>query len=416
LPRLSKRFIDGIAVPATGDTFAWDSELPGFGLRTKPSGVKTFLIQYRNKHGQSRRFTLGRFGVLTPEQAKAEARLKLAIVASGGDPAQDRSDDRKATTVAELCREYLAKADQGLILKRRSGKPKKATTLYTDRGRIERHIIPLLGSRPVKSVTPADVRKFLHDIISGKTKADVKTKARGRAIVRGGRGTGARTLGLLGGIFTYAQQANFRPDNPVTGVQRPADKRRRIHLDAASYQQFGAAVSAAEQNGEHWQATLAMRLLALTGCRRGEIETLQRSEIDLAAQVLRLGDTKTGYSVRPLGRAAVDVLAVALRRTNSVYVLPSVRTEDKHYAGLPKAWQRHITGNLSFALSPHGLRHGFASAGEEIGLTIPTIKALLGHAGSSITESYIHKPDAALIAAADRLAAHIANAMNERRA
>jgi integrase len=157
-----------------------------------------------------------------------------------------------------------------------------------------------------------------------------------------------------------------------------------------------------------------MRLLALTGCRRGELERLKRSEIDLAAQALRLGDTKTGYSVRPIGRAAVDLLGEALRRSNSVYALPSVRTADKHYAGLPKAWQRHIVGNLSIILSPHGLRHGFASAGEELGLTIPTIKALLGHAGSSITESYIHKPDAALIAAADRLAAHISDAMNAR--
>jgi hypothetical protein len=112
LPKLTKRWIDQIT-PAAGDLFAWDSELPGFGVRTKPSGAKTFLIQYRNKHGQSRRFTLGRLGVLTAEQARAEARSKLAIVASGGDPAQDRSDDRKAITVAELCREYLAKAEQG---------------------------------------------------------------------------------------------------------------------------------------------------------------------------------------------------------------------------------------------------------------------------------------------------------------
>jgi integrase len=353
--------------------------------------------------------------VLTPDQARTEARAALAEVARGNDPAEDRKQSRNEATVAELCREYLDKAERGLILTRRGRKPKKPTTLYSDKGRIERHIIPLLGRKPVKAVTSADLRRFLEDITTGKTRADVRTKARGRAIVRGGRGTASRTLGLLGGIFTYAQQQQYRPDNPALGVIRPADEKRRLHFDAAVYQQLGTLIAKAEQGGEHWQATFAMRLLALTGCRRGEIEKLARSEIDLHAQALRLGDTKTGFSIRPMGKAAAELIEEAVRRSNSRYVLPSIRGSDKPFGGLPNAWARHIAGKLPINLTPHGLRHGFASTAEELGFTLPTIKALLGHSRSGVTEGYIHKPDVALVAAADRLAEFIAKAMDRRR-
>ena len=132
-------------------------------------------------------------------------------------------------TVAELCDEYFDKAERGLIITRRR-KVKKASTLYTDRGRIERHIKPLIGRRTVMDLTSRDVNDFLQKVIAGKSAADVKTKKHGRAIVKGGRGTAARTLGLLGGILTYAVDAGYRSDNPATRVARPADGKRKVHL------------------------------------------------------------------------------------------------------------------------------------------------------------------------------------------
>lgn len=167
----------------------------------------------------------------------------------------------------------------------------------------------------------------------------------------------------------------------------------------------------AEARGERWQALLAIRLIALTGCRRGEIEKLKRTETDVAARVLRLGNTKTGYSIRPIGTAAVVVLRSALSRSNSLHVFPSISSEAKAFAGLPKAWDR-IFRNVLGDLSPHGLRHAFAGTAEDLGFSLPTIKALLGHAGNSVTEGYIFKPDATLLAAADRVARHISQMMD----
>lgn len=323
-------------------------------------------------------------------------------------------------TVAELCDEYFDKAERGLIITRRR-KVKKASTLYTDRGRIERHIKPLIGRRTVMDLTSRDVNDFLQKVIAGKSAVDVKTKKHGRAIVKGGRGTAARTLGLLGGILSYAVDAGYRGDNPAARVVRPADGKRSVHFTIEQYRSLGEALDVAENNGTCWQATAAIRLIALTGCRRGEVENLRWTEVDEAGHCLRLLDNKTGESgsMRPIGSVVIDVLrSIRKRGESGQFVLPSLRRQDVPYSGLAKAWTRVIT-SLQLAelssqgqpLTPHGLRHAFGSTAEELGYTVPTIGALLGHAGHGITMAYIHKTDGALIAAADRVSRYIWLAM-----
>jgi integrase len=408
MARLAKRTVDATD-KAAHDVFVWDDELPGFGLRVKPSGAKSFIIQYRNANGRSRRLTVGRYGVLTVEEGRRQAKIALADVVKGADPAETRRLERGAITIETLCRDYLAKAEKGLILTRR-GEAKRATTLYTDEGRIERHIIPLLGRRTVKDITASDVRRFMEGVISGKTKADVKTKKRGRAIVTGGKGAAARTMGLLGAILTYAVSEGYRTDNPARGIIRPKDQTREWRLDDAGYRALGKGLAAAEEEGKNWQPILIAQALALTGCRLGEIEGLKKTEIDIVNSSLRLGSTKTGKSIRPIGSGALAVLKHACARSKSQYVFPALTTDKKHYVGTLRALAK-IVGTSVPGLTPHGLRHSFSSTAEDLGFSLPTIKALMGHAGDSVTEGYIHKIDTALIAAADRIARHIEYAM-----
>jgi integrase len=301
----------------------------------------------------------------------------------------------------------LAKADAGLIIGRK-GLPKKASTLAIDRGRIARHIVPLLGRKPLKDLTSADIRRFLEAVMSGKTAATVRTKPRGLARVTGGPTAAVRTVGLLGGMLSYAKEMGYLEQNPAHGIRKPADKRRSFHLAREHYRTLGKALEAAEGRGEHWQAIAAIKLLALTGCRRSEILNLKWSEVDFKGSCLRLGDTKTGASLRPLPEPAQAILA-HLKRDGD-YAFPGVSRADRSYASVfPKAWRRIVGAGYS----PHGLRHAYASAAHELGLGELTIKALLGHARIGVTSGYIITGDSLVLTAAEKVARYIDSAMNE---
>jgi hypothetical protein len=125
----------------------------------------------------------------------------------------------------------------------------------------------------------------MRDVMAGKTADDVKTGFRGRAIVEGRAGTAARTVDLLGGIFSYAVLEGLRTDNPVQGVKRPADRRRDGRLSPEGYKALGEALAEAEAEGENWAAIAAVRLLALLrlpGVGRSRPLCCRRSPVNIS--------------------------------------------------------------------------------------------------------------------------------------
>lgn len=412
MAKLTKKVCDALA-PSDKEIFAWDGELRGFGLRVKPSGAKTFIVQYKTRQGATRRFAIAKSGVMTVEEARHEARLVLADVARGLDPSEQKRRDRGAMTVAALCAEYVDRASRGHVLTRRRSS-KSASTIATDRGRIDRHIVPLLGSRTVEEVTTQHVRAFVRAVTEGKTAVNEPSgKPRGRVVVTGGSGTATRTTGLLGAIFTYAVAEGYRADNPVRGVTLAAYDKRDKRLSREDFAALGGALRRAEIAGEPWQAVLVIRALALTGARRGEIVELRRSEVDLAGQTLRLTSTKTGRSNRPLGTKAAEVFREALERdASAAHVFPAARGAQGPYGGLPGAWARIVTPVLP-DVTAHVLRHSFASVADDLGFSESTIAALLGHSTGGVTRGYIHKIDAVLVEAATAVSAEIAGMMQD---
>ncbi|MGH9676996.1 MAG: Arm DNA-binding domain-containing protein [Candidatus Acidiferrum sp.] len=185
MAKLTKRFLDTLKPRATGDLFAWDSELRGFGVRIKPSGAASFLVQYRTPQRQTRRLAFAKIGTLTPDEARAKARKLLAEVEAGEDPSAKRHEAREALTVAGLCERYLEAARAGLVTTR-FGRAKKSSTIAIDEGRVSRHIVPILGAKVANSLTRADVQRMADAIAAGKTEATIKTKPRGIARVTGG--------------------------------------------------------------------------------------------------------------------------------------------------------------------------------------------------------------------------------------
>jgi integrase len=379
----------------------WDGTVAGFGARRQSGRIISYIVVYRTREGRQRTYTIGKHGSpWTPDTARQEARRILGEVARGADPLADKIAGRQAITVAELCRQYLIEIESGRLLTRRKI-AKKESTLVSDRGRIVRHIIPLLGKMSVKAVTRDDVEAFMHDVAGGITAGRQKTRPRGLSVVRGGRGVAGRTVGLLGAIFTYAVRKGLRIDNPAHGVVKFAEGRRERRLTDHEYRQLGMALAKAEENV--WQpAIAATRLMALTGWRRGEALNLHWSEVDLPRRTARLADTKTGASLRPLSQSACAVIHAQPRNGDLVF---ASRAGEAPIIGYRKMWLRIAKlGDLPADITPHVLRHSFASLAADLGYAEPTIASLLGHKTHSITSRYIHSADTVLLAAADAVA------------
>lgn len=402
--KITKRSVESAPVEAA-DYIIWDDELSGFGVRIFASGKRSYIIQYRTQ-GRSRRFTIGAHGIWTPELARREARAQLGRVARGEDPAEERQLDHRAMTVKELCSLYLADLEAGLILGKR-GRPKKQSTIGTDTGRIKRHIIPLLGRHRVKDLSKADINKAMKDIMAGKTAMSVKTeKLRGKAIVRGGTGTATRTIGLLGGILTYATEAGIIKANPAHGIRKPKDNVRDRRLSEAEYRALGQILRKVEAEEQYVMAVEIIRQLALTGCRRNEMVSLQWSEVDADASCLRLADSKEGKSIRPVGLPVIEYLQGRNASAYGSYVFPG-HGDDNAFGAFANHWDKIFAGTQFEDVTPHVLRHSFASIANDLGFTEISIAALMGHAKGTVTSKYVHTLDTALVMAADTIAGYI---------
>jgi integrase len=392
----------------------WDGAVAGFGARRQQSAAASYVLIYRTQDGRQRWQTIGRHGSpWTPQTARAEAQRLLGEVRKGEDPAAAKQARRQAKNVAELCDLYLADADAGRLLTRRK-KPKKRSTLEIDKGRIERHIKPLLGRLKVTAVTTDDIDNFMHDIAGGKTAGNTKSgKKRGLARVRGGKTAATRAVGLLGGIFSYAVQHRMRPDNPVRGVIRFEDGKRERRLTDDEYKALGAALMKAKTESIWPAAVAAGRFLTLTGWRSGEALGLRWAEIDLPRRTAILGDTKTGRSMRPLSRVSCDVLKEVTR--SGPLVFPATRG-DGPIKGFRKLWNKILKlGEMATDVTPNVLRHSFISLGADLGYSDITIGAIVGHKGRTITSRYIHSADSVLLSAADAISEQTAALMNGRK-
>lgn len=400
-PKLTKTVVDALQ-PRNSDYVTWCGAMPGFGVRTRPTGRKSFIAQY-DFNGRSRKVTVGTFGKMTVEQAREKARAVLANAQLGVDEAETKAKRRAEMTVAELCDEYLTEGCD----------KKKSSTIATDKGRIARHIKPQLGTTKISDVTHGDIERFMRAVATGKTKADFRTESGSRVIVRGGKGTATRTVRLLGGIFTYAVKHGYVNSNPRVGVQLYADAKGKRYLSSDEFQRLGDTLREAETIGLPWQfnegsmekhrpkkaenqreiiaphAIAAIRLLILTGCRLSEILKLKWSNVDFDRGLLDLSDSKTGAKEVLLGAAALKLLADLDRIVDNPYVIVG-EAKDKPRSDLKRPWKRITTHAELLNLRLHDLRHSFASVGVASGMGLPMIGKLLGHASPITTARYAH--------------------------
>ena len=393
MSKLTKRRVDGLK-PRDQDYVEWDSEVPGFGVRVRPSGKKSYILKYRvggGRGGTIRKPTIGAHGAITCDQARAIAKVWLADVAKGGDPSAERKAKREALTVAELCDRYLAE---------HAIPQKKPRSVEEDRRNIRVHILPALGGKRVATVTGTDILKLYRSMRDTPIAAN-------------------RTLALLRTMFNLAETEDWKlrapASNPCRRIGRkeryPEHKRERF-LTTDEWKRLADALN---QSTEPPNAVVAIRLLAFTGCRRSEILTLRWEHVDFDAACLRLPESKTGAKIVYLNAPALEVLASITRIDDNPYVIVG-RRPGSHLIDLQSPWQRIRREARLEGVRLHDLRHSYASVGAGAGLSLPIIGKMLGHSRAETTERYAHLAPDPLKTAVERVGAEIAAAMKGKQA
>ncbi len=384
--KITKRLVEDLIAKDGKELWVWDKELPGFAIRVKPTGVKAYVIQYRNLHRQSRKITLGRHGVLTPEEARRLARQTLAAIERGEDPAQDRRARRDALTVADLAKRF----DEEHISVRL-----KPSTAQEYRRNLRRFILPAIGRLKVADVTRADIARFHHELRHIPYQAN-------------------RNLEVISKMFNLAELWGLRPDgsNPRRHIKKYPEEKRERYLNPQELARLGEVLREVEQEGiESPSSIAAVRLLIFTGCRLNEIMTLRWEYVDFEGRRLRLPDSKTGARVVHLGAPALEVLSNIERLPDNPWVITGKKSGAR-LTDLQRPWRRIRKRAGLDDVRIHDLRHSFASGAVALGEGLPMIGKLLGHTQVQTTARYAHLAADPVKAAAERVSSNIAALMD----
>jgi integrase len=251
--QLTKRAID-TARPESERYELWDEALPGFALRVTPTGVKTFILRYRTKGGGRRapkRFvSIGRYGALTPDQARAEARTLLGNVAQGRDPAAElrKAEASSSNALQAICEKYLKR------------ERKKLRTADWREKVLTRLVYPKLGARQIDDIKRSEIVRLLDDIEdeNGPVMAD-------------------RTLAVIRKIMnSHAGRSDDFRSPIVKGMARTKPK-ERAGTHVLSDDDLRAVWRAAEISRDPFG--IYVQFLLLTAARRTEAARMTRQEV-----------------------------------------------------------------------------------------------------------------------------------------
>lgn len=371
--KLTKRHIDNIDHNGKDEHY-WDTELAGFGLRIKPSGVKTYLIQYRSG-GRTRKHTLGKHGILTPDQARSMARERLAEVAKGNDPSAQRRADREAPNVHELTDDYI---------QRHAIPNKRESSIRNDRQMIDRLITPKIGTMKVTEVTQRHIESLLHPLKKTPYQAN-------------------RVRSLLSKMFGLSIEWKWRIDNPVQFVPKFHEEKRERWLDDDEVTRLMDALHSYPDK----RAARAILLLVLTGARKSEVLKAEWTQFDLGRGIW----TKPSHHVKQKKTHRVQLNGVTLALLVEMYEESSSESkflfpgdvEDKPLTDIKRPWGHILNQACIEDVRIHDLRHTFASHLASSGMSLAIIGKLLGHTQAATTQRYAHLADDPLREASEHI-------------
>jgi integrase len=379
--KLTDTTVKRLPAPAEGYEITWDSQVAGFGARITAGGARAFTLDYRTRVGRKRRFTIGTFPNWSTGAARDEARRLKTLIDRGGDPLGEIKAGRAAPTVADLCDRFIA---EHLPRKRPSTQKSYARQIAAD-------IRPALGPLKVAEVAYSDIDR-LHRKITA----------------RGAPYRANRVIATLSKMLSLAVRWHWRTDNPCKSIERNDEHKRRRYLSAVELARLTVALASAKDQ----QSADIIRLLLLTGARRGETLQARWADIDLASKVWRKPAASTKQNALheiPLSAAACSLL-FGLRQRSPPSAEWVFAAAGGHRKDIKDSWASICATAGIKGARVHDLRHTYASVLASAGLSLPIIGQLLGHTTPTTTARYAHLFDDPLRAAAERAGAIITGA------
>ncbi len=377
---LTKRSVDALKYDPQGKPIAWDSTVPGFGCRVFESGVKSFIVDYRDSHGRKKRLTLGRYGTLTTEEARKRARIALNKVSDGADPVEERKAKRQARTVKEMGALYIEK----------HAKPHKKSWRDDER-RLTAKVYPALGNRPLSSIKRADILK-LHTAIGQRAPFEAN-----------------RVAALLGKLWNVAEETGEIPE----GTPNPARKLKKFHEESrdrwVTEEEMPRLMKAISKEPDATIRTYFL-LLLLLGTRKQELLSARWDQVDFTRAELRISENKANrVHVLPLCKEAISLLKGLPRHLGNQHLFPSPVEPMMPLRDVKNQWLRIQKAAELEDVSIHDLRRTTGSWLATHGVSLITISRILNHAEQGVTSVYARLADESLRTALDAHAKRIMN-------
>ncbi|OJX04769.1 MAG: hypothetical protein BGO76_07040 [Caedibacter sp. 38-128] len=361
--KLTKRVIESINPHKENEILIWDRELRGFGIRVYPTGRKTYFVQYRNQFNRTRRKKIGVHGIITPEQAREQAKALLGDVAKGKDPSQDFKKSQSKPDMAMLAENYLE-------LHARINKTPK--NYKEDKQMLENIILKRWKNKKVEEICSHDAQLLRQEMQHTPYMAN-------------------RVRTLLNKMFNLAVQWKWIMDNPIKGMLKYQEHKRERWLNDYELQSLWKALAAYQDQN----VANVIRLLLLTGSRRNEVLYAKWDQFDLEKAVW----TKPAHTTKqrrmehlPLSSQTLSILKNMNKIRTSPYLFPG-KISGQSLKNINKSWNtiRKNAGLENFRL--HDLRHTHASHLVSSGLSLSIVGKLLGHSHPGTTQRYAHLAD-----------------------
>ena len=397
--RLTKSVIDRLeAIPEKDQSFYRDDALKGFALRITASGIKSFIVETRI-NGKVKRVTLGKYGNITAEEARKQAKSLLGSIARGDDPiAEKKTQKVNAMTLKQVLNDYL-----------KARKDLKPRTL-TDYNCVLHEVVPDWLDQPITKIT--------REMIAKRHAQHGETNSRARA---------NNAMRVLRAIFNFAmyqyQTGDGQPIilmNPVKYLSHTrgwfrVDRKQTVIKSHQLADWYNGVIRLVE--GELYRNALLWHdyflLLLFTGMRKTEAGSLRWEDIDLKSKTLTLQDTKNReIHTLPMSDFIYEILERRSRHKTSEFIFPA--DSKTGYIYEPKKAVLKVAELSGVPFTLHDLRRTFATIAEGLDLSAYALKRLLNHKMTNdVTAGYIMRDVERLRRPMQQISSFLLKHMNE---